>query len=166
VNCHTERIELLRAGGADRLERLIRSIAPDLHERLRGAERTSPIRGTRGIPSFKRQPAGPGWLLVGDAGCTKDPISGHGISDAMASADLAAFHIDAALDGAPEHEAFEAFHVRRDDFVRDVYTSTARLARYDWSAEEAWGLQADIGDAWRNAALAADALTDSTTAPA
>lgn len=166
VNCHSERAELLRAGGDDRLERLIRSIAPDLHERLLRAVRTSPIRGTSGIPSFKRQPSGPGWLLVGDAGCTKDPISAHGISDAMVTADLAAFHLDAALQGASEREALDAYRVRRDDFVHDVYTSTARLARYDWTRDEAWALQADIGNAWTNAALTAASLPDWTAASA
>jgi flavin-dependent dehydrogenase len=49
---------------------------------------------TRG---FFRHAAGPGWALVGDAACTKDPLLGHGITDAFIGAELLAqaIHADA-----------------------------------------------------------------------
>jgi flavin-dependent dehydrogenase len=46
---------------------------------------------------FFRHATGPGWALVGDAACTKDPLLGHGITDAFIGAELlaAAIHEDA-----------------------------------------------------------------------
>jgi flavin-dependent dehydrogenase len=46
---------------------------------------------------FFRHAAGPGWALVGDAACTKDPLLGHGITDSFVGAELlaAAIHNDA-----------------------------------------------------------------------
>ena len=43
-----------------------------------------------GRPGFVRRSWGPGWALVGDAGYWKDPVSTHGISDALRDAELLA----------------------------------------------------------------------------
>ena len=42
------------------------------------------------LPNVVRQPYGPGWALVGDAGYHRDPITGHGITDAFRDAELLA----------------------------------------------------------------------------
>lgn len=52
--------------------------------------RVGAFRGTSGLPGFLRQPSGPGWTLVGDAGYTKDPVSAHGLSAALRDAELCA----------------------------------------------------------------------------
>ena len=46
---------------------------------------------------FFRQSFGPGWALVGDAGYFKDPLTAHGITDALIDAELLA---NAALVGS------------------------------------------------------------------
>ena len=43
-----------------------------------------------GPPGYLRRPWGPGWALVGDAGYWKDPISAHGLTDALRDAELLA----------------------------------------------------------------------------
>ena len=52
---------------------------------------------------FLRQAYGPGWALVGDAGYFKDPLTAHGITDALRDAELlanaAAAGTEAALRG-------------------------------------------------------------------
>src|SRR6188768_843454 len=44
-------------------------LAPNLAERVRGGTRAEPFRGTVDLPNVYPQPLGPGWALVGDAGC-------------------------------------------------------------------------------------------------
>ena len=41
-----------------------------------------------GRPSYVRRPWGPGWALVGDAGQYLDPLSTHGMTDALRDAQL------------------------------------------------------------------------------
>ena len=43
-----------------------------------------------GRPGYLRRAWGPGWALVGDAGSWKDPISAHGLTDALRDAELLA----------------------------------------------------------------------------
>ena len=49
-----------------------------------------PVRGYRGERYFFRQGAGPGWLLIGDAGVHKDFLGGDGMSEALLQARSAA----------------------------------------------------------------------------
>ena len=48
------------------------------------------LRTWVGRPSFVRQAHGPGWVLVGDAGSFLDPLSTHGITDALRDAETLA----------------------------------------------------------------------------
>ncbi|HWO12492.1 MAG TPA: hypothetical protein VNN80_23505, partial [Polyangiaceae bacterium] len=52
-----------------------------------------PCEKVRGyIPEryFFREPVGPGWLLIGDAGITQDFVNGNGMSEALRQAETAA----------------------------------------------------------------------------
>ena len=57
---------------------------------------------------------GQGWLLVGDAGYWKDPLSVHGMTDALRDAELAADAIQQLHGGADEATAYSAYQARRD----------------------------------------------------
>ena len=59
---------------------------PELEASLAGARRVGPIRMMSRWHGFFRESAGPGWVLVGDAGHFKDPTPGQGISDALRQA--------------------------------------------------------------------------------
>ena len=48
------------------------------------------LRAFPGQPGWIRASAGPGWALVGDAAYFKDPITAHGITDALRDAELLA----------------------------------------------------------------------------
>lgn len=54
---------------------------------LAGAQRIARPRGVASYAGFFRESAGPGWVLVGDAGHFKDPTPGQGISDALRQAE-------------------------------------------------------------------------------
>jgi hypothetical protein len=63
---------------------------------LRIACRAAPFRGFAGHEGYFRRAWGPGWALVGDAGYFKDPLTAHGITDALRDAELLA---RAVIDG-------------------------------------------------------------------
>jgi 2-polyprenyl-6-methoxyphenol hydroxylase-like FAD-dependent oxidoreductase len=98
-------------------------------ERIRVGRRAERFRGSPDLPSYLRQPYGPGWALVGDAGLLLDPITGQGISHAFRDAELLA---DAVADGLggirPLAEALARYHRARDRAARPMYDFTARLA--------------------------------------
>ena len=64
------------------------------------ATRTGRFFGMLHWAGFFRQPCGPGWILVGDAGHFKDPAPGRGIGDAFLQADRLAPAIVGALNGS------------------------------------------------------------------
>jgi 2-polyprenyl-6-methoxyphenol hydroxylase-like FAD-dependent oxidoreductase len=105
--------------------------APELAERLRAGHRTSPVRGMLRAPNQLRQAHGPGWALVGDAGYHRDPVTGHGISDAFRDAELLAASLDRALCGdADEATALAEYQRHRDGALREVFDLTAALAAF------------------------------------
>ena len=57
------------------------------------------VYGAADLPNFVRTPDGPGWALVGDAGCHKDPYLALGICDAFRDAELLADALGDVLSG-------------------------------------------------------------------
>ena len=70
--------------------RVLAEVAPALAASASPRARLESLRGFAGRPGFLRQAWGPGWALVGDAGYFKDPITAHGITDALRDAELLA----------------------------------------------------------------------------
>jgi flavin-dependent dehydrogenase len=102
---------------------VLRSLdATGLGERIRAGRRAERFRGSPELPAFFRQPYGPGWALVGDAGLTLDPITGQGITHALRDAELLA---DAIADG----RSLAGYHRARDRATLPMARMTARLAR-------------------------------------
>jgi 2-polyprenyl-6-methoxyphenol hydroxylase-like FAD-dependent oxidoreductase len=88
--------------------------AVGLGERIRAGRRAERFRGTPDLPSYLRQPHGPGWALVGDAGLLLDPITGQGISHAFRDAELLAGAVADGLGGIrPLAEALRRYHRAR-----------------------------------------------------
>jgi flavin-dependent dehydrogenase len=131
---------------ADDFTRVLAQAAPDIASAAADAERVDRLHFTRGITSFLRSAAGPGWLLVGDAGFTKDPLSAHGISCALRDAEFAADALGTAL-ATPnaEHAAARTYGALRDRFAVPLARETAALASYDWTVEGASDLMRRLG---------------------
>ena len=103
-------------------------LAPDFAQRIRAASRETRITGTP-VPNYFREPYGPGWALVGDAGYNKDPITAQGISDAFRDAELCATAVSEALGGARSFgEAMGLYQAARDQHVLPMYEFTTQLA--------------------------------------
>jgi 2-polyprenyl-6-methoxyphenol hydroxylase-like FAD-dependent oxidoreductase len=103
-------------------------LAPSFADRVRAARRETRIVGTA-VPNYFRQPYGPGWALVGDAGYNRDFITGQGIHDAFRDARLCATALDEAWRGVRSYdEAMAAYQAARDVQVLPMYELPTQLA--------------------------------------
>ena len=105
-------------------------LSRQLADRLRRGRAASPVRGTLGLPNQIRQAAGPGWALVGDAGYHRDPITGHGITDAFRDAELLARDVSDQLRGGMPTISPDRYQPQRDLALRNVFDLTTELAGY------------------------------------
>ena len=81
----------VRAIGKDIVfERILENSASPLAELVRKNPLKAQLMMFYGNPGFIRKSAGPGWSLVGDAACFKDPITAHGMTDALRDAEFLA----------------------------------------------------------------------------
>jgi flavin-dependent dehydrogenase len=104
-------------------------LAPEFAERVRGAKRESKFVGSAELPGYFRKPFGPGWVLVGDAGYHKNPITAMGINDAFRDAELVADALDDALsETRPFDEGMSDYQRTRDEVAMPVYEFTAEFA--------------------------------------
>jgi menaquinone-9 beta-reductase len=87
---------------ADRERGFMAGIAawPELAGLLEGATRAGPIRVMVNWHGYFREAAGPGWVLLGDAGNFKDPSPAQGIADALRQAERLSGAVEAGLGGA------------------------------------------------------------------
>jgi flavin-dependent dehydrogenase len=121
--------------------RLIAEAAPEAVARLETANRTSRFYGFPGISGFMRDAQGPGWALLGDASHFKDPISAHGITDALRDAEFLANAILAVSRGETnETEALGGYQQVRDELSTALHEASDRVASYDWTLTELRGL--------------------------
>jgi flavin-dependent dehydrogenase len=127
----------------------LRTVAP-VAERLGNADRASRILGMAELPNFFRQPFGPGWALVGDAGHHKDPLVARGISDAWRDSQHLA---DAVLAGWGDTRQLRSgladYQRARDTASTELTRLNAELARLDQPPEEMAELWLQLADAER-----------------
>ncbi len=86
--------------------------------------------GFPGHPGQMRQSYGPGWALVGDAGYFKDPLTAHGITDALRDAELLARAVKYGTD-----EALVTYQSFRDELSDDLFSITNAIAAFDWDLD-------------------------------
>lgn len=77
-------------------EEVAERIIPPLRGLLHRAEQVGDVRVVRRMQGYFRESAGPGWVILGDAGHFKDVITGQGISDALRQSRSLAGYILAA----------------------------------------------------------------------
>jgi flavin-dependent dehydrogenase len=109
----------------------IGAVSADLAEAVATTPASGKLRAFAGVPGFLRRAAGPGWALVGDAGYFRDPITAHGITDALREAELLSRAV--ADDGG---KGLLEYQPRRDERVRGLLDVTDRISAFDWDLEE------------------------------
>ena len=110
--------------------RVLREVAPDLRRMRRRRAWNPDSAAFAGRPGFLRQAYGPGWALVGDAGYFKDPLTAHGITDALRDAELLAEAAAADTEAAMAHYA-----ATRDALSLPLFEATEAIAAFDWDLE-------------------------------
>ena len=121
--------------------RLLAEAAPELAERLGDARLVGSLHGFPGHPGYLRRPSGPGWALVGDAAYFKDPITAHGISDALRDAELLARAVAQGGDGA-----LAGYEAARDELSTRLFDVTDRIASVGWDNAELKALHQLLSD--------------------
>jgi flavin-dependent dehydrogenase len=117
--------------------RTLRESSPELADRLDKATPPRVLRTFAGRPGHIRRSWGPGWALVGDAGYFKDPLTAHGLTDALRDAELLARAIVAVVaDGVDERDALAAYQRTRDALSAEFFALTDVIAGHRWTDEE------------------------------
>jgi flavin-dependent dehydrogenase len=132
----------LDAGAEAGLRRVLDRAAPGLADRLDRHGAAGPPRVFPGLPGYLRNAAGPGWALVGDAGYFKDPITAHGITDALRDAEILARVVTSLGPGAVAR-----YQAERDELSLRLFRVTGRIAAFDWTADEIAGHLLELSDA-------------------
>jgi 2-polyprenyl-6-methoxyphenol hydroxylase-like FAD-dependent oxidoreductase len=137
-----ERYRAARRRGAEvALRGLFARAAPDHVARLDQSSSAGPLRGWTGVTGFVRRSWGPGWALVGDAGHFKDPITTHGMTDALRDAELLSAAVIGALSTeVRECDALADYQRQRDILSAPLFAVTDRIASYQWTLSEVPGL--------------------------
>ncbi|HSM37130.1 MAG TPA: NAD(P)/FAD-dependent oxidoreductase [Longimicrobiales bacterium] len=110
----------------------VAAVSPELAEHVRTTKPSGKLRAFPGYRGFLRRAVGPGWALVGDAAYFRDPITAHGITDALREAELLS-HAIVGNGG----DALSDYQSTRDERVRGLLDVTDRIASFDWDLEEA-----------------------------
>ena len=69
--------------------------------------------------------------MVGDAGYFKDPITAHGMTDALRDAELLAVAV-----GAGSERALAGYQEQRDALARALHDLSDRVAAFEWTLDE------------------------------
>ncbi|WP_270936772.1 FAD-dependent oxidoreductase [Falsiroseomonas oryzae] len=134
----------LRGMPMDGFHKVLREVAPGLAAQAAQGRRVGPLSVFAGRRGFFRRAAGPGWALVGDAGYFKDPLTAHGITDALRDAELLA---QAALRDMPA--AFAEYEARRDDLSLPLFEATDAIAAFDWDLPRLQALHKQLNEAMK-----------------
>jgi flavin-dependent dehydrogenase len=111
--------------------RLLLDVSPAFHDRFAAARMVEPVRGFPGHAGFIRRSTGDGWALVGDAGYFKDPLTAHGITDALRDAELLSRAVVAGTAAA-----LAGYETMRNDLSRRLFDVTDVIASFRWSESE------------------------------
>jgi hypothetical protein len=102
---------------------------PELADVIAGGQRVGPLRAFTKWHGYFRQSAGPGWVLVGDAGHFKDFTPGQGIADALRQAQHLARSIEHGLGTTELDDPLQRWWRWRDDDAYDMYWYAARMGK-------------------------------------
>ncbi|MCA9728343.1 MAG: FAD-dependent monooxygenase [Candidatus Eisenbacteria bacterium] len=110
----------------------------DADARVPSGRSLSPVAATlvgklhpfAGAPGFLRRSWGEGWALVGDAGFFRDPLTAHGLTDALRHAELLARAILTGGDAA-----MATYQTSRDAEAIELMDLSDEIASFDWDLE-------------------------------
>lgn len=115
---------------------------PALAALTANARRVERFYGATDVPNFFRKPFGPGWALVGDAGCHKDPYLALGICDALRDAEFLVDALDNGLNGKADiATALADYEQRRNAASLEQFRQNLHMAQFKPMPPEAMALR-------------------------
>jgi flavin-dependent dehydrogenase len=148
VSTTPARMRTLRRDGAEAAyDALLDAVPAALSDAVRAGGPSGRLHGWRGAPGQVRRSYGPGWALVGDAGYFKDPITTHGITDALRDAELLSDAVLEGLGGASPVVALARYEATRDRLSRALFEVTESVCRYDWNGGQVRALLRRVSSA-------------------
>ena len=120
--------EMANAIACEGMSAFARDRVPELAELPGFAQADQPPVLFRGERGHLRRSVGPGWALVGDAAYFKDPLTAHGISDALRDAEILSRSILAGR--------VRDYPVMRDPLCHDFFRITDRIASFQWDMQD------------------------------
>jgi 2-polyprenyl-6-methoxyphenol hydroxylase-like FAD-dependent oxidoreductase len=158
ISVSPKEYDLRQGDGIARLfDETLREMSTELWRTLLRGRRVGTLRRFRGARGYLRRSVGPGWALVGDAGYFKDPLTAHGITDALCDAELLA---SALVEGEQRLPAYE--HTR-DQRSRALFEVTDRIASFDWDMTSIKELHLQLNHAMRERAAVGLLVEDSSS---
>ena len=117
--------------------RLLDQVAPGRFDPTTGPSPTQRLRVFTVRPGYLRRASGPGWALVGDAAYFKDPLTSHGLTDALRDAELLTRALLAAAAGEqPEPLALATYQNARDRLSASLFDTTDAIASFTWNLDQ------------------------------
>lgn len=141
--------EMMRHGTKEGHQQVLEECAPDLAAVVQQSEPVEKLRGFGGEPGYFRQSYGPGWALVGDAGYFKDPLTAHGITDALIHADLLAQAVAVGTEAA-----FAGYQSARDNLAATHFEVTDAVASFEWDLPQVQQLHRALSEEMKKESLA------------
>ncbi len=157
---------LVGRGGRGVLDELVEWSSPEMAERLRAATAPPSTCTFTGQPGYLRRPWGAGWALVGDAGSWKDPVSAHGLTDALRDAELLARAVVAVHRGeATEPEAYAEYEATRDRLSAPILVAADEVAAFGWDEGRIVELLLDLSEAMGRELEVINGLRETASSP-
>ena len=122
----------------------VRRMDPELAHTLARGRPHGTLRGFAGVQGFLKRSVGPGWALVGDAGYFKDPLTAHGMTDALRDAELLARSI-----ATGREVSLREYQEARDAVSHELMDVTDRIASLEWSTHEVRQLHERLAEAMK-----------------
>lgn len=141
--------ERMRQGTDAGYRQVLKECGSDVAAIVERSERVEKYRGFSGEVGFFRQSYGLGWALVGDAGYFKDPLTAHGITDALIDAELLAEAVAAGTE-----VAFAGYQSARDKLAVAHFEVTDAVASFEWDLPTVQQLHRALSDAMKKESLA------------
>jgi len=133
--------ELFREDIHSGYDMVLRATGHDLVSGMAEAALIGSLHGFPGQIGFVRRSAGPGWALVGDAAYFKDPITAHGITDALIDAEGLANAVAAGT-----AQALTEYEERRNERALALFEITDRIASFEWTLDDARALHKQLAE--------------------
>jgi 2-polyprenyl-6-methoxyphenol hydroxylase-like FAD-dependent oxidoreductase len=119
--------EEVKAGAEAAHRKLLNECDVTLAATVARCDRAERLSGFSGELGFFRQSHGPGWALIGDAGYFKDPLTAHGITDALVDAEVLSDAVASGSEGA-----LAEYQRARDARATKLFDVTDAIASFQW----------------------------------